>query len=151
MVRRDCNKERPMAIQNGSVVTVHYTGTLDDGTEFDSSRGREPLTFTVGEETLIPGFEKGVMGHEKGQQFTVDVSPEDGYGDYSEELVFQVPLDQVPEHITPETGMVLELSGEEGEMEVTIIDVAEDHLLLDANHSLAGETLHFDIEVLDVQ
>ena len=140
-----------MAIQTGSVVTVHYTGTLDDGTEFDSSRGHEPLTFTIGEEMLIPGFENGVCQHDKGDRFTVVVSPEDGYGEYSEELVFQVPLDQVPEHITPETGMVLELTGEEGDMEVTIIDVNEDSVMLDANHSLAGETLHFDIEILDVK
>ena len=140
-----------MAIQKGSVVTLHYTGTLEDGTEFDSSQGRDPLTFTVGEEMLIPGFENGVEGHEKGDTFSVTVSPEDGYGEYSEELVFQVPLDQVPEHITPETGMVLELTGEEGDMEVTIIDVAEDHIVLDANHSLAGETLKFDIEILDVK
>ena len=140
-----------MAIENGSVVTLHYTGTLEDGTEFDSSRGREPLTFTVGEEMLISGFENGVMGHEKGDTFAVTVNAEDGYGEYSEELVFQVPLDQVPEHITPETGMVLELNGEEGDMEVTIIDVAEDHILLDANHSLAGETLKFDIEIVDVK
>ena len=140
-----------MAIQTGSVVTVHYTGTLDDGTEFDTSRGHEPLTFTIGEEMLIPGFENGVCEHAKGDRFTVVVSPEDGYGEYSEELVFQVPLDQVPEHITPETGMVLELTGEEGDMEVTIIDVTEDSVMLDANHSLAGETLHFDIEILDVK
>lgn len=140
-----------MSIQQGSVVTLHYTGTLEDGTEFDSSRGRDPLVFTVGEEMLIPGFENGVLGHDKGDQFKVTVDPEDGYGEYSEELVFEVPLDQVPDHITPETGMVLELTGEEGDMEVTIIDVTETSVLLDANHTLAGETLTFDIEIVDVR
>lgn len=140
-----------MSIQKGSVVTLHYTGTLEDGTEFDSSRGREPLQFTVGEEMLIPGFENGVIGHVKGDAFKITVNPEDGYGEYSEELVFEVPIDQVPEHITPETGMVLELTGDEGDMEVTIIDVTEETVMLDANHTLAGEILQFDVEILDVK
>ena len=139
-----------MSIQKGSIVTLHYAGTLEDGTEFDSSRGRDPLEFTVGEEMLIPGFEHGVIGHEQGDRFTITVAPEDGYGAYSEELVFEVPLDQVPEHITPETGMVLELTGEEGDMEVTVIDVTDTTVLLDANHTLAGEKLTFDIEILQV-
>lgn len=139
-----------MRIHKGSVVRLHYTGTLEDGVEFDSSRGRDPLEFTVGEEMLIPGFENGVIGHEKGDRFTITVDPEDGYGEYSEELVFEVPLDQVPEHITPETGMVLELTGEEGEMEVTVIDVTDTTVLLDANHTLAGEKLTFDIEIMQV-
>jgi peptidylprolyl isomerase len=140
-----------MSIQKGSVVTLHYTGTLEDGTEFDSSRGRDPLEFTVGGDMLIPGFENGVIGHEAGDQFTLTVKPEDGYGAYSEELVFAVPLDQVPEHITPETGMVLELTGEEGDMDVTIIDVTDTTVLLDANHALAGETLTFALEILHVK
>ena len=140
-----------MSIQKGSVVTLHYTGTLEDGTEFDSSRGREPLEFTVGEEMLIPGFENGVVAREKGDCFTIMVNPEDGYGEYSEELVFEVPLEQVPEHIMPETGMILELTGEDGEMEVTVVDVTDTTVLLDANHILAGEKLTFDIEILNVK
>jgi peptidylprolyl isomerase len=139
-----------MSIQKGSVVTLHYTGTLEDGTEFDSSHGREPLEITVGEEMLIPGFENSLIGHEQGESFTFTVKPEDGYGAYSEELVFTVPLDQVPDHITPETGMVLELTGEDGEMDVTIIDVTDTTVLLDANHALAGETLTFAVEILRV-
>jgi peptidylprolyl isomerase len=123
-------------------------GTLEDRTEFDSSCGRDPLEFTVGEEMLIPGFEQGVIGHEQGDRFTITVNPEDGYGAYSEELVFETPLCQIPEHIIPETGMVLELTGEDGDMEVTVIDVTDTTVLLDANHALAGETLTFDIEIL---
>ena len=140
-----------MSIKKGNVVTLHYTGTLENGTEFDSSRGREPLEFTIGEEMLIPGFENGVLAREKGDRFTLVVNPEDGYGEYSEELVFEVPLEQIPEHIVPETGMVLELTGEEGEMEVTVIDVTETTVLFDANHTLAGEKLTFDIEILNVK
>ena len=140
-----------MRIRKGSAVTLHYTGTLEDGTEFDSSRGREPLVFTVGEEMLVPGFELGVIGHEQGDRFSLTVDPEDGYGEYSEELIFEVPLNQVPEHITPEIGMVLELTGDEGEMEVTIIDVKDTTVLFDANHALAGEKLTFDIEIINVK
>jgi peptidylprolyl isomerase len=138
-----------MSIAQGSIVSLHYTGRLEDGTEFDASRGRDPLTFTVGDETLISGFENGVIGHTTGDRFTLRVAPEDAYGEYSEELVFEVPLDRIPDHITPEVGMVLELTSEEGEMDVTVIDVMETGVLLDANHTLAGEWLTFDIEILD--
>jgi len=140
-----------MRIRKGSTVTLHYTGTLEDGTEFDSSRGREPLVFTVGEGVLIPGFEIGLIGHEKGDSFTFTVNPEEGYGEYSEELIFEVPLEQIPEHITPEIGMILELTGDEGEMEVTVIDVTDTTVLFDANHTLAGEKLTFDIEIIHVK
>jgi peptidylprolyl isomerase len=142
-------EEEKMSITRGSVVSLHYTGSLDDGTEFDASRGRGPLTFTVGEESLIPGFEDGVIGHSAGDRFTLRIAPADAYGEYSEELVFEVPLERIPDHITPETGMVLEMSAQEVEMEVAVIDVTETSVLLDANHALAGEWLTFDIEILE--
>lgn len=140
-----------MTIQNDSTVILHYTGTLDDGTEFDSSRGRDPLEFIMGQEMLIPGFESALVGRTKGDKFVISVEPEEGYGEYSEELVFEVPLEEVPDEITPEVGMVLELNSEEGDVEVAIIDVTETSVLLDANHALAGEVLTFDIEIIDVK
>ncbi len=140
-----------MSIQIGNVVSLHYTGTLSDGTVFDTSLDREPLEFTVGDEMLIPGFEAAVIGRTVGDKFSVTISPDDAYGEYSEELVFELPLSEVPQDITPEVGTTLELVGDEGELEVTIIDLTEETVLLDANHELAGEQLTFEIEILAVK
>ena len=140
-----------MSIQIGNVVSLHYTGTLSDGTVFDTSLDREPLEFTVGDEMLIPGFEAAVIGRTVGDKFSVIISPDDAYGEYSEELVFELPLSEVPQDITPEVGTTLELVGDEGELEVTIIDLTEETVLLDANHELAGEQLTFEIEILAVK
>ncbi len=140
-----------MSIQIGNVVSLHYTGTLSDGTVFDTSLDREPLEFTVGDEMLIPGFEAAVIGRTVGDKFSVTISPDDAYGEYSEELVFELPLSEVPQDITPEVGTTLELVGDDGELEVTIIDLTEETVLLDANHELAGEQLTFEIEILAVK
>lgn len=140
-----------MSIQVGNVVRVHYTGSLSDGTVFDTSVDQEPLEFTVGEEMLIPGFEQAVIGRTVGDKFTVTISPDDAYGEYSEELVFELPLSELPEGLEPEVGSSLELVGDEGELEVTIIDVMDQTVLLDANHELAGEELVFEIEILSVK
>ena len=140
-----------MSIQIGNVVSLHYTGTLSDGTVFDTSLDREPLEFTVGDEMLIPGFEAAVIGRTVGDKFSVIISPDDAYGEYSEELVFELPLSEVPQDITPEVGTTLELVGDDGELEVTIIDLTEETVLLDANHELAGEQLTFEIEILAVK
>ncbi|AAS97041.1 FKBP-type peptidyl-prolyl cis-trans isomerase [Nitratidesulfovibrio vulgaris] len=140
-----------MAIQNGATVRVHYTGTLDDGTEFDSSRDREPLEFTLGEGMLIPGFEKAVLGLSKtGDAVKVVIPAEDAYGERLEELVISVPRDQVPPHIEPEVGLMLQLMTDGGEMEVAVTEVTDEAVTLDANHPLAGETLTFDIELVEV-
>lgn len=140
-----------MSIKNGATVRVHYTGTLDDGTEFDSSRDREPLEFTLGEGMLIPGFEKAVLGMSKvGDAVKVVIPAEEAYGERLEELVISVPRDQVPPHIEPEVGLMLQLMTDGGEMEVAVTEVTEEAVTLDANHPLAGETLTFDIELVEL-
>ncbi len=138
-----------MPIGKGDTVRVHYTGRLADGTEFDSSREREPLEFTLGKGMLIPGFEAAVEGHEPGDRVTVTIQPEDGYGAVDPELVFTVARAQVPDHIPQEAGTPLQLSNEQGQMDVTITEVGPEEVTLDANHPLAGKELIFDIDILD--
>ncbi len=140
-----------MPIKNDDTVQVHYTGTLTDGSVFDSSLDRDPLEFTMGKQMLIAGFENAVMGKEVGDKVKVTIAPEDAYGDVDSELIFEVPLSEVPEHITPEPGLQLQLSNEEGIMNVTIDDVTEDSIMLNANHPLAGQTLTFEIEIIAVK
>jgi len=138
-----------MPIQNGDTVFVHYTGTLDDGTEFDSSKDRDPLEFVVGSGTIIPGFEAAVLGREKGDKVSVHIAPSDAYGEHNAEMVIIVPRSEVPEHIKPEVGMLLQIALEQGELDVAVSRVTDEEVELDGNHPLAGQTLNFDIEVVD--
>lgn len=140
-----------MAIKDGDTVRVHYTGTFDDGEVFDSSREREPLEFTIGDESLISGFEEALIGHEKGDRFTVTVPCDEAYGERLDELMMEVPLNDVPDNIKPEVGMMLQIATDDGDMEVEIVDITDKVVVLDANHPLAGEDLTFDIEIVDVK
>ena len=140
-----------MPIKNGDKVKVHYTGTLEDGTEFDSSRGGEPLAFTMGEGQLIPGFEAAIMGLEVGGSVKTEIPPAEAYGEFNEEMTLQFKREDVPSHIDPEVGMMLQLGTEDGgAMQVTITEVTDEQVTLDANHPLAGKTLTFDIEVVEI-
>ena len=140
-----------MAIKDGDTVRVHYTGTVSDGEVIDSSRGREPLEFTIGDESLISGFEDALLGHAKGARYTVTFPADEAYGEHLDELLMEVPLSEVPEDIKPEVGMMLQIATDDGDMEVQIVDVNDRVVVLDANHPLAGEDLTFDIEVVDVK
>lgn len=138
-------------INQGDVVQVHYTGTLEDGTVFDTSEGREPLTFTVGEEKVIPGFERAVVGMEPGDEKTAELSPEQAYGPHREDMVQEMEQDQLPEDVDPEVGQQLQLRLQNGRtIPVVVTDVADGAVTIDANHPLAGKTLTFDIEVVDI-
>ena len=130
-----------MAIKNGDTLRVHYTGTL---------REREPLEFTMGKGMLIPGFEAAVMGHEAGETVTVTIPPSQAYGESDPELVFTVDRAQVPDHIPLTVGVPLQLSNEQGQMDVTITEVTDEEITLDANHPLAGKELTFEIEIVSV-
>lgn len=137
-------------IKKGDKVRAHYTGTLADGTVFDSSREREPLEFTLGAGMLIPGFERAVEGLAQGESVTVEIEPDDGYGSYDSELVFTVSKAQVPSHIPLKEGTPLQLSNEQGQMDVLITEVGPEEITLDANHPLAGKTLTFAIEIVEI-
>lgn len=140
-----------MPATNGDTVRVHYTGTLDDGTVFDSSRERDPLEFVLGQGSLIPGFESAVEGREAGEKVCVTLPPDKAYGDVDRELIFTVPRAQVPDHIPLNVGVPLQLSNEQGQMDVTITEVGADEVTLDANHPLAGKTLTFEIEIVEIR
>jgi len=136
-----------MAIQNGDLVQVHYKGSLEDGTVFDSSEGRDPLSFTAGSNELIPGFSQGVLGMEKGDTKTLTLEPENADGERRDELLQQVPREQLPEDI--EVGSVLVPSNDPN-MRLFVTAMTDEHAMVDGNHPLAGKKLIFDIEVVEV-
>ena len=138
-------------VKEGDNISLHYTGTLDDGTVFDSSDGREPLSFTVGSGEVIQGFDEGVRGMEVGETRDISIPPDQAYGEYYEELVRVVPRQAFPEGMAPEIGITLELELPSGQsLPVRIIDIEGDEITLDANHLLAGETLNFKIHLVDI-
>lgn len=139
-----------MPIKNGDTVSVHYVGTLNDGSEFDRSREGCPLRFKVGSGQVISGFDNAVMGHEVGDNFSVTIPASEAYGEKQEQLLFPVPLAQVPAHITPKIGMMLHVSTDQGELEVTICEVTDTHIILDANHPMAGKDLTFALSIVAV-
>jgi peptidylprolyl isomerase len=136
----------------GDTVRVHYEGFLEDGNLFGSSREGGPLEFTIGERTLIPAFENAVVGMEEGDTKTVSVAPEDAFGERREELVRTIDKAQLPSHIDPQIGKVLEIRAEQGEnVRAQITDVTEDRLTIDANHPLAGKKVAFEIELVEIE
>lgn len=138
--------------KSGDTVEVHYTGKLDDGTVFDSSEGKEPIVFKIGESRIIPGFENGVVGMEEGESKSVSLPPDQAYGERVEELQQKFPREQVPPSITPEVGQHLQMKRSDGQtVDVVVSDLDEETITLDANHPLAGHTLHFDIKLEKIQ
>ncbi len=135
----------------GDTVKIHYTGTLDDGTQFDSSAGRDPLEFELGGGQVIAGFDKAVEGMTVGDSKTVRIEADDAYGPRHEQLVQEVPRSALPDDLTPEQGMALQASGPQGQvMQVTVVAVNEDTLTVDANHPLAGQPLNFSLELVSI-
>ena len=135
----------------GSKVKVHYTGTLSDGSVFDTSREREPLEFTVGEGMVIPGFENGVKGMAVGETKTLDIPAAEAYGERNEEYTLKVGRDQLPAHINAELGMTLQVQGEGGQQAlVTVTELDDENVTLDGNHPLAGKDLNFEIELVEI-
>lgn len=141
-----------MTAQQGSTVKVHYTGTLkEDGSQFDSSEGREPLEFKLGEGMVIAGFEKAVLGKSVGDSVSVEIEPDEGYGTPNEELVFQVRKEQLPPNVELEKGIMLEIRTEDGNPAyVRVTDFDDELVTLDGNHPLAGKTLCFSIMLVEV-
>lgn len=135
----------------GDNVRVHYRGTLDDGSEFDSSAGRDPLEFRLGTGQVIEGFDKTVTGMKPGETRSARFEADDAYGSRRDDLVLNVPKEQFPPEITPEVGQQLELQQENGQsVPVTITAIEGDTVTLDANHPLAGQALTFDIELVEI-
>jgi peptidylprolyl isomerase len=137
--------------KTGDTVKIHYTGTLDDGTEFDTSAGRDPLQFTIGSGQVIPGFDKAIEGMAVGDNKTVNIPAEEAYGPRHEQMVQDVPRTALPGDLVPREGMALQAEGQDGQViNLTITAVNEDSITVDGNHPLAGEALNFDIELVDI-
>lgn len=140
------------AAQKGDTVAVHYTGKLDDGEVFDSSREREPLEFEVGSGQVIPGFDRAVEGLEVGDSREVTLDPEEGYGEPREDLVVDVDRDQFPEESEPEVGRQVQVQIAPGQNRVaTIKGIEDESITLDLNHPLAGKPLTFDVELVEIK
>jgi FKBP-type peptidyl-prolyl cis-trans isomerase 2 len=140
-----------MTVENGKGVVVHYTGRFEDGTVFDTSltEGREPLNIVLGQGTLINGFEKGLVGLNKGDKKTIEIDPEEGYGEYLDGLVTTIPKDRAPEGVN--VGDFLQSTGDKGTINVVVTEINEEGVKVDANHPMAGKKLIFDVEVLEVK
>jgi len=138
--------------QKGDTVSVHYTGRLKDETVFDSSQGKEPLEVTIGEGKLIPGFEKELIGMEVGETKSLEIEPEEAYGERNDQLATKVQRTDLPQDLQPEVGQRLQVTQPDGSaFVVQVTELDENSVTLDANHPLAGETLKFDIELTEIK
>lgn len=138
-------------VKVGDTVKIHYSGFLMDGTIFDSSLEGEPFEFTLGDGSVIPGFDAALLGMAEGEEKTLAILPEHAYGPRDEELVAEIERDQIPPEIVPEVGAILQISSEEGEASNVIITrVTDISITLDGNHPLAGQELIFEVKLLEV-
>lgn len=138
-------------VENGLYVSVHYTGTLEDGKVFDSSEGRQPLEFQVGAGQLISGFEQAVMDMALNEKKEFTLSPEEAYGQRDESQIHKFPVSEIPAGMDPQVGQTISLSTPEGQsIPAVIADRDEENLTFDLNHPLAGQSLTFAIEVVGI-
>ncbi len=135
----------------GDTVKIHYTGTLDDGTQFDSSAGRDPLEFELGAGQVIPGFDQAVEGMSVGESKSVAIPADQAYGEHHPQMVQEVPRTALPPDLEPEVGMGLSARNQDGsEIQLTVTEVSEDKITVDGNHPLAGKVLNFDLELVSI-
>ncbi len=137
-------------IEAGKTVKVHYKGTLEDGSVFDSSEDRDPIEFEIGSGMLLPGFENTVAEMEVDETRTVNIPSKEAYGDVNDEMVGEIPRSNLPDDIEPEVGMVLSMQSPDGDMPVRVVAVDEENLTLDANHPLAGKDLTFELTLVEI-
>lgn len=140
-----------VVVSEGKAVKVNYTLKVD-GKVFDSSVGRKPVEFTAGSHQMIPGFEKGVMGMKAGQKKSFSVSPAEGYGPEDPKAIRSIPKSQIPPDIKPKAGMLLDTKKKNGQrVPVKVVKVNKDAVVINFNHPLAGKTLKYDVEVLEIK
>jgi len=137
--------------KSGDTVKIHYKGKFDDGSVFDSSEGRDPLEFEIGSGNIITGVEEAVVGMQPEETKEATIPPEKGYGEYRDDMVIEVEKTQFPEHIDPEPGQQLELQQPDGQkVTVTVTNIGDEKVTLDANHPLAGKDLKFEITLQEI-
>jgi FKBP-type peptidyl-prolyl cis-trans isomerase 2 len=137
-------------VKEGDTVSVNYTGKFEDGEIFDTSliEGREPIKATIGAKQVIPGFENGLIDMIVGEKKTIEIEPEEAYGSYKPEMIFDVPKEQFPEGVKP--GDILNAQSQMGPVNVTIVEVGDETIKIDANHPLAGKKLIFELELIGI-
>ena len=140
-----------MAVKKGEWIKVEYTGTLDDGTIFDSTgvNGGDPLKFQVGSGQLIKGFDESVQGKAIGEEYSIRLEPTEAYGEYKGGLTHKVPRDQFPKDAELHTGLMIMVSGPQGQMPASIKSIEEDEVIIDLNHPMAGKVLNFKIKIVE--
>jgi peptidylprolyl isomerase len=139
------------SVKQGDTVKIHYTGKMENGEVFDSSRDREPLEFKLGGGGIIPGFEAAVMGMNPSDTKTVNIPSDQAYGPKMDQLIFEVERTQLPEDMEPQAGMQLGVTNPEGkQVPVWILEVMEKTIKLDGNHPLADKDLIFDLELVEI-
>ena len=139
--------------KSGDTVAIHYTGTLTDGTTFDSSDGRDPLEFVVGSGQIIPGLDKAMPGMKVGDKKVVEIPCDEAYGVINPENRQSIPREQIPADIPLEMGLTLQMQSPDGQhvMPVTVVELSETEVTLDANHMLAGKDLTFAVEMVSIK
>ena len=137
-------------VRDGQTAKIRYVGSLDDGSVFDSSEGREPLTFEVGSGSVIPGLESTVRDMDVGETRTVRVDSQEAYGDVRDELIAVVPREKCPDSIDPQPGLSIQVQTDHGVLPARITEVSDEGVEIDANHPLAGKDLTFEVSLLDV-
>jgi FKBP-type peptidyl-prolyl cis-trans isomerase 2 len=138
-------------VKAGDTVRIHYTGTLDDGSTFDSSAGRDPLEFTVGSGQIISGLDNAVPGMSVGEKKVVEVPHDEAYGPHNPQAQQSIPRETIPDDIPVDPGTRLQMRTQDGrEVAVTVLESDEEKVLLDANHPLAGKDLTFEIELVEI-
>lgn len=138
-------------VADKKVVSLHYTGTLTDGTQFDTSVGGEPLEFMVGTDSMIPGFEKAVLGLKVGDKKKFEIKAADAYGERDDAAIQEVPRESFPEDTKLEKGMQFGVQTESGTMPLTIVEVKDKSVMVDFNHPMAGKDLTFDVEIMKIR
>lgn len=136
----------------GDPVKVHYTGSLEDGTVFGSSPEQEPIEFTIGQHNLLPSFEEKVVGMSEGVTKTFSIQPDDAFGQRQEDLIFEIEKSKLPPDIDLKLGGVLRVGSDTGKnFDVTVTDIGDEKVTLDGNHPLAGKTLYFSMELVEIR
>lgn len=139
-------------VKSGDKVKVHYHGKLTSGETFDTSAGREPLSFEVGSGSVIKGFDEGVTGMSVGEKKTISIPSEEAYGAHNPEMVIKMPKDRFPKDLEVEAGMPLMMSDQNGQQfQVVVVEITDEYVALDANHPLAGKDLVFDLELMEIE
>jgi FKBP-type peptidyl-prolyl cis-trans isomerase 2 len=147
----ELNHDSMNQVKENNTVKVNYTGKLSDGQIFDSSEGKEPIEFTLGQGQLIPGFEKGLIDMKLNEKKTITIPKDEAYGDVNKDLIQEVKKTELPQDMAPEVGMGLVSKSPDGqEMNLMVVEVREETIVIDGNHPLAGKELVFDLEVLAI-